>query len=58
MLLTLAGTLAAWNLYRALHAGQTPQTELRDRVAIDARKTTLCKSFGYNTRAGMRNLKK
>ncbi|MFU8826566.1 MAG: hypothetical protein ACNA70_03645 [Brevefilum sp.] len=56
MLLTLAGTLAAWNLYRALRAGQTPQTELRDRVAIEARKTTLGKGFGYYTRAGMRNL--
>lgn len=58
VVLSIAGALAAWNLYRALGAGESPLAEIRDRVAIQARKKSLGKGFGYYTRTGMRNLKK
>jgi hypothetical protein len=58
LVLAIAGALAAWNLYQALGAGESPLDEIRDRVAIQLRKKSLGKGFGYYTRAGMRYLKK
>lgn len=57
IVLAIAGTLAALNLYRALHSGKTPLAEIRDRVAIQERKKELGKDLSYYTRAGMQNLK-
>ena len=58
VVLTLAGTASAYDLYRAVRTGDTSLAEARDRVAIRTRKPTLGKDFSYFTRIGMRYLKK
>lgn len=58
VVLTIAGTASAYDLYRAVRTGDTPLAEARDRVAIRRRKPTLGKGFSYFTRIGMRYLKK
>jgi len=58
VVLSLAGTTAAFDLYRAARRSGSPLTEARDRVAINQRKKTLGKKFSYYTRLGTTQLHK
>ena len=50
VLFVLAGTTAAFDLFRAAREGETSLAEMRDRVAIKIRKKFLGKNHTYQTR--------
>lgn len=52
LVLSLAGGISAYELYRAVSVGKTPLTEARDRVAINRRRLVLGKKFSYTTQFG------
>ena len=58
IVLSIAGAISAFDLFRAARSGESPLAEARDRVAIHQRKNILGKKFSYYTRAGVDKLKK
>ncbi len=58
IVLSAAGTTAAFDMLRAVRKGKTPLSEARDRVAIQERRQQLGKKFSYYTRIGHSHLKK
>jgi hypothetical protein len=58
IILTFTALTAAFDLYRATQEGKTPLSEVRDRVAIAARKSELGKRFSFYTEMGAARLGK
>lgn len=56
IILSIAGLIAALDLYRAVRFASTPLDEARDRVAIGERRNYLGKSLSYYSRRGIKNL--
>ena len=56
VVLSISGLIAAFDLYRAVHNGQTPLDEARDRVAINVRRNSLGKKLSYYSRNGLKQL--
>jgi hypothetical protein len=58
IVLSIAGTTAAFDMFRAARVGEMPLSEARDRVAIQQRRPSLGKKFSYYTRIGHSHLGK
>lgn len=58
VVLSIAGAIAAFDLYQAIRAAPDILTEARDRVAIDQRKEKLGKGFSYYSRLGKTHLER
>lgn len=58
VILVLAGTTAAYDLFRSARDGETSLAEARDRVAINERKNELGKKYTYTTRMGKTRLRR
>lgn len=57
VVLSIAGAVTVFDLYRASFNGETPLADARDHVAINERKQALGKKFSYYTRIGASHLR-
>jgi hypothetical protein len=57
VVLSIAGAVTVFDLYRASLNGATPLADARDHVAINERKQALGKKFSYYTRIGASHLR-